>query len=164
LSGISRFSTEPFDVFDPGLAHRTGDDTGPAGEAGQQAGGLVQGLVETAAPSGQPRINLAPLLGPEVADLQQAVDEQPQAGVGGNPPRRGVRRAQQPRHGEVLHRIADRCGGQGDACLRQGPRADRVPGFQIGFDNAPEDVAGALVHCGQTDGEGLGAYRLTVSG
>ena len=47
-AGLIVAEGDEFDVFDPGFADRAGDDAGPAGEAGQQAGGLVQRLLETA--------------------------------------------------------------------------------------------------------------------
>ena len=146
---------DELDVFDARVAHRAGHDAGPAGQAGQQGRGLVQRLVEAAALAGQPRVDLASLLGPDVADLQQAIDEQPQAGMGRDPPRRGVgcRQQARPASGPAWY-CGSRRATAATPLMRHGARADGLAGLQIGLDDAAEDVAGPLVEAGQGGGGG----------
>ncbi len=97
----------------------------------------------------QPRLDVPPIVLGDVADLQQAVDEQPQAGVGRQAPGADVRRAQQAQLGQVLHGVADRGRRQVHAAARQGARAHRLAGLQIGLHDPAEDVAGARVQLGK---------------
>jgi hypothetical protein len=59
------------------------------------------------------------ILGRDFTDLEQAVDEHPQACLRRNPPGRHVRTVQQPQIFKILHDIADRRGGH---LFRQGAR------------------------------------------
>ena len=82
------------------------------------------------------------LLAPEVAELQQRVDEEPQAQLGRQTSGARVRRVDQPELLEILHHIADRGGRQRDRQhAREMPGADGFAGRQIRFDDAAEDFA-----------------------
>ena len=86
------------------------------------------------------------LLRREVADLHHRIDEEAQAELGRQPPGARMRRVDQPHVLQVRHDVADRGGRQRrrqDAA--QIARADRIAGLQIGFDDAAEDLARAVV-------------------
>ena len=61
-------------------------------------GRLLERLGDAAADGGAARLDALALLLGDVADLEQAVDEQPQPRVGRQAARRGVRRVEQAEH------------------------------------------------------------------
>ncbi len=136
-------------VLDAGLPRRRHHHARPAGQPGEQGARLVHRLLEVAALGDQPRLDGPPLVFREVADLQQTVHEQPQAGVGRHPAGAGVGRAQEAELGQVLHGVADRGRRQGDARPGHRARADRLPGLEVVLDHPPQDVARSGVKLGQ---------------
>ena len=91
---------------------------------------------------------LALVLG-EVADFQQAVDEQAQPGIGRQAAGRGVRGVEQAEVLQVGHDVADGGGRQGLGELAgQRPRAHRLAGLDIALDDVPQHLARALVQLG----------------
>ncbi len=87
------------------------------------------------------RFDLPPLVGIDVADLHQRIDEQPQALFGRQPAGGGVRRIDEAERLEVRHHVADRCRRQVDRQeARQVAGADRLAGGEIGFDDLPKNL------------------------
>ena len=92
LAGLQQ---DELDVLEAGNLLLGQHDAGAVRQAGDHLAGFVQHLVDGArAPAGDVRLDLAALLGGEVADLQKPVDEQAQARVGSAaaPPRCAARR------------------------------------------------------------------------
>ncbi len=147
--GLVRPQGDELDMLDPGVTGGRDHHAGASGKAGEQGGGLVQRLLQASRAAGEATLDLAPLLLGDVAELQQAVDEQAQPRMGGQPPGRGVGRRQQAQLRQVLHGVADRCGRQLHAALGNGARAHGLAGLQIGFHHPAEDVAGAGVQLDQ---------------
>ena len=122
---------------------------GAARQAGQQGGRLLQRLRDAAAGRGAARLDALALVLGEVADLEQAVDEQFQPGVGRQPAGRGVRRVEQAEILQVGHDVADGGGRQRLGELAgERPRADRLAGLDIALDHLAQDLARALVQLG----------------
>ena len=90
----------------------------------------------------------------EIADLEERVDEEAQADLRRQAPGAGMGRVDQPGMLQVRHDVAHGGGRQrhrqdaGDVA-----RADRLAGRQIALDDAPEDLARALVQL--REGAGL---------
>jgi hypothetical protein len=82
--------------------------------------------------------------------FEQRIDEEAQARIGRHTPGTGMRRIDQARILEIHHHIAHRgrrqIQGQNS---RDGTRSDGLAGVEIGFDEAAEDVARALVELGE---------------
>ena len=100
-------------------------------------------------------LDLGPLAARDVADLEDAVDEQPEPELGRNAPGRDVRRIEQAELLEILHHVAD--GRRRHALAQragQRARADRLAGREIGLDQPAKHLAAALVHLGQRRAEG----------
>src|SRR6202011_4131306 len=82
----------------------------------------------------------------KATDLQQAMNKQPQTGLGRQPPGGGVRRVEQPGLLEIGHDVADRCRRQVlPEAARQGTRADRLAGGDVAVDDHAKNFAAALV-------------------
>ncbi len=134
--------------------HLGGDNhPGAVRKAGQQRGGLAQHVLDPARPVGGGDLGVDPgaLLGAHRAHLHQGIDEEAQAQVGGHAAGTGVRREDQTRLFQIHHDIAHR--GRGKTVgqdARDGARAHRLAGLQIGVDQPPEDVARTLVEAGDT--------------
>ena len=124
-TSIRRFSTSPSSVTittsarpgDSGTnsicfkraARSSGATTSPAQRDRPESadGRLLQRLPQALAGRGQAAVDAGALVLAEPAELQQAVDEEPQPGLGRQPPGRGMRREQQPRLLEIGHDVAD---------------------------------------------------------
>ena len=91
----ARGESDEFDVLDVRVTLRRHHDAGAARQARQQRGRLLQRLGDAAADRGAARLDALALLRRQVADLEQAVDEQPHAGVGRQAAGRGVRGVEQ---------------------------------------------------------------------
>ena len=163
---MSRFSTEPssptsttsarvgsmpdeLDMLEADVGLAGEHDAGAARQAGQRLARLGEHGLDACGPARRPctsRLDLPALLGREVADLQQRVDEEAQAELGRQPAGRGVRRVDQAELLEVGHDVADRGRRQRhrqDAA--DVARADRLAGVEIGLDDPAEDLARAPV-------------------
>ena len=95
----------------PLLRHHQPGATGQATEQGGRFGQQVLG--RTAGHRDLPLDRLA-FIGRQFADLQQAIHEQAQTGMGRHATGAGVRGAEQAEIGEVGHGIADRGRGEGE--------------------------------------------------
>src|SRR6266513_706416 len=84
------------------------DDPGTVRQAGERRGRLFQRLREALAPRRAEALEVVPLGLREIADLQEAVHEQAQPRLCGQPPGRGVRRIEEPRLFEIRHDVAVR--------------------------------------------------------
>ena len=118
------------------LGFRRQHQAGRRRQAGQHGAGLGQRVLQAAA-GGRERggDRLALLLG-QFAELQQPVDEQPQALVGRQAAGRGVRREQQAGLGQVGHDVADRRRRQAHGQpAGQGAAADRLAGLDVLLDD-----------------------------
>ena len=92
------------------------------------------------------RLDGPPLVLGQIADLEQAVDEQPQPGFGRQPSRGRVRRIDQAQGLQVRHDVAHRSGRERHGQMpRQIARADGIARREIALDDLPEDGAGAFV-------------------
>jgi hypothetical protein len=132
------------------------------GQAGQHGAGFGQGVFEAAAAGFQGVADgFAFFLG-QFAELQQAVDEQTQAAIGGKAAGGGVGGEQQAGLGEVSHDVAN--GGRregergareqgGGQAAREGAAADRLAGFYILFDHLAQHRGAARIQAlGQVHG------------
>ena len=84
------------------------DDPGPARKAGEHLGGLRECGVDLVDPLGDLGLDLDPLVRAQFAHVQQRIDEEAQALVGGQATSGGVRRVDQPQVLEILHDVAHR--------------------------------------------------------
>jgi hypothetical protein len=108
-------------------------------QAGDHLADLAQHVIDCrSALAGDMGLDLPAILAGEIADLQQSVDEQPQAELRRQAPRRRMRRHDQPQLLQIRHHVADRCGRE---ChrehARQVARADGFARFEIGLDDLP---------------------------
>ena len=95
------------------------------------------------------RIDPGALVGGHGAHLHHRIDEEAQALLGGNAARTGMGREDEARVLQIHHHVAHRGGreiGRQDA--RNGARPNGFAGFEIGVDEAAEDLARALVEPG----------------
>ena len=136
-------------MADACVANWRDDHGGTPGQSRQDRRGLVQRVLVVTAMRQQAGFDFAALIATDVTHLQQAVYEQTQARVGGQSSGAGMRRTQQPQLRQILHGVANRGGRKGQAASGQGARSHRLAGFQIAFDDAPEDFAGTGVHVDQ---------------
>jgi hypothetical protein len=126
---------------------------GAARQAGQQRGRLLQRLGDAAADGGAAHLDALALLLGEVADLEQAVDEEFQPGIGRQAAGRGMRRVEQAEILQVGHDVADGGGRQRLGELAgERPRTDRLAGLDIAFDDVAQDLAGTLIQLGDRGG------------
>jgi hypothetical protein len=104
----ARAEADELDVPQLFVGPRRHDQGGAMRQPAQQARGLLQHLVGAEAGRLALRFDVRTLVARQVADFQDAVDEQPQPRLRRQPARRGVRRIQQPQLLEIRHDIADR--------------------------------------------------------
>ena len=162
LAGLQRHE---LDVLEPAHLLVGKDHAGAGRQAGDHLAGVGEHLLDRLlAPDPELGLDLAALVVGEVADLEQPVDEQPEAHLGRQPARRGVRGVDQPQMLQIRHDVADRGRRQGHRQMpRQIARAHGIAGRQIALDDLPEDGARALVELlqlGEAAGGGRGTERL----
>ena len=127
---------DELDMPDRAFGLRREDQPGGLRQAGQHGAGLGQRVLQAAARGSERRGNRLPLVLRQLAEVQQAIDEQAQPLIGRQPSGRGVRREQQAGIGQVRHDIADRGGRQVHRqAARQGPAADRLAGLHVLFND-----------------------------
>ena len=114
-------------------------DAGAVRQAGDHLADLAQHVVDGGgALAGDVRLDLPAVLAGEIADLEQAVDEQPQTELRRQATGRSMRRHDQPELLQVRHDVADRGGRQRHRQhARQVARPDRLTGFEVGLDDLP---------------------------
>ncbi len=105
--GAARPELHELDVLQRLLGLGRHDHAGAARQAGQQRRRLFERFIHAAADGGAARLDALALLFRDVADFEQAVDEQPQPGVGRQAAGRGVRRVEQAEILQVGHDVAD---------------------------------------------------------
>ena len=106
LAGLERHE---IDVLDPAHLLVGEHHAGAVRQAGDHLAGVVEHLLDRLlAPDPQLRLDPAALLVGEVADLEQAVDEHPQADLGRQPAGRRVPRIDEAEVLQVRHDVADR--------------------------------------------------------
>ena len=157
--GEHALSLEPHEVdllqAHVGLVDR--DDAGRAGETREQPRRLGEHAFEVALLGGglDLRLDARALLRPDVADLQQRIDEEAQAELGRQPPRADMGRVDEAELLQILHDVAHRGGRERH---RQDPRnmarADRLARGEKAVDDLPENLARALVELGEIGGGG----------
>ncbi len=151
--GAAGTEIDELDVLQRLLGLGRHDHAGTARQARQQGRGLFQRLGHAAADGRAARLDALALLFGDVADLEQAVDEQPQAGIGRQAAGGGVRRVKQPDILQIGHDVADGGGRQGFAELAgECARADRLAGLDIALDHQPQDLTGTLAQLGHRSG------------
>ena len=126
-------------MADRALGFRRQHQAGRLRQAGQHGAGLGQRVLQAAARRGERRGDRLALVLGEFAEMQQAVDEQPQPLIGGQPAGGGVRREQQAGVRQVGHHVAD--GGRRQVHrqpARQRAAADRLAGFHVLLDDLPQ--------------------------
>ncbi len=98
-------------TFGLGRHHKSGATR----QAGQRIGRLFKDLGHAAPAGSALPVDRFPLRGTEPTDLQQAMDEQAHAQLGGQASGRRMGGIKQPRLFEIGHDVANRGGGQGHA-------------------------------------------------
>ena len=151
--GAARTQRDELDVADRAFGFRREHQAGGLRQAGQHGAGLGQRVLETAARGGERGGDrLAFVLG-QFAEMQQAIDEQAQALVGGQPAGGGVRGEQQAGVGQVGHHVAD---GRRRQVHRQPARqraaADRLAGLDVLLDDLAQNRGGAGIEPGRQRG------------
>ena len=103
----------------------------------------VKHILQRPSGGGNALLDLDAFFAGQIADLQHAVDEEPQALLGGHPAGAGVGRIKQAHPLQIGHDIADRGGGQRQRQpLGERARAHRLARGEIGFDQMAEHLAG----------------------
>ena len=154
--GAGRIEAHELHVLQARVLLARDDDAGAARQAGQERGSLRQRRLEGVAGGGGPDLCLdaLALVDGEIADLEERVDEEAQADLRRQAPGAGMGRVDQPGMLQIRHDVAHGGGRQGH---RQDAgdvaRPDRLAGRQIALDDAPEDLARALVQL--REGAGL---------
>ena len=145
---LGGFELDELDVLQRDLVGGGEHEAGAARHARQQRAGLGQHLLQRGAGARRPDLRLddtALLLG-EVAEFHEGVDEEAQALLGRQAAGRDVRRIDEAKLLEVAHHVAHGGGRERRRQhARQAARADRLAVAQIGFDDAPENIARAHV-------------------
>jgi len=137
------------DVAERALRLRRQHQAGSARQPRQRRHGVLEQPFQVFGRTRALHVDLAALGLGEVADLEDAVDEQAKPGLGRQPAGRGVRREQQPGLLQVRHDVADGGRRQVDVePLRQRARADRLAGLEIGVDDVAQNLARAFVQFG----------------
>ncbi|MCY1303284.1 hypothetical protein D9M70_529820 [compost metagenome] len=94
-------------------------------------------------------VDRRPVLDREIADLHEGIDEEAQPRLGGQTASADMRRVDETEIFEIAHHIAN---GSGRERHRQEPRqiarAERLAARQIGFHDATENFARALIQRG----------------
>ena len=138
-----RLETHEFDMLEPRVGLVRQHDARAASQFGQQAGRLGERAFEPASLRRRPHlvIDTRPLLAAQIPELEQRVDEQPQALLGRQTPGAGVWSIDEPELLEVLHHVANRGRRQRHRQhARQVPGADRFAGGEIRVDDVAEDL------------------------
>ena len=136
--------THEFDVLQTRIGLARQHHARAASEFGQQARRLGERAFEPAFLRRRPHlaIDARALLASQIPELEQRVDEQPQALLGRHAPGAGVRGVDEPELLEVLHHVANRGRRQRHRQqARQMPGADRFAGGEIRVDDVAEDLA-----------------------
>ncbi len=161
----ARAERDEFDVADRALGLRCEDQAGALRQAGEHGAGLGQRVLQAAA-RGTERggDRLALVLG-QFAEVQQAVDEQAQALIGGQAAGGGMRREQQAGIRQVRHDIADGGRRQADRQpARQGAAADRLASFHVLLDHFAQNGSRAGIEAGRQDSsEGMPGWLRVLS-
>ena len=105
--GAAGAKRDELDMADRALGFRREDQTGSLGKAGQHGTGLCQRVLQAAARGGKRGGDRLAFVFGEFTEMQQAVDEQSQALIGGKPAGGGMRREQQAGVRQVGHDVAD---------------------------------------------------------
>ncbi len=116
-------------------------------QARQQVGGVGQRVLDTARARrlAQPLVDLGGLVSRPAAPARAAHRRRTAVPLGGQAPGAGVRREDEPGVLEVRHDVAH--GGRrevGGQDARDRARPHGLAGFDVGFDETPEDIARAL--------------------
>ena len=129
---------------------------GAARKARQHRGGLDQDVLQGPPGDRQPFGDGALLFAGEIADLQHAIHEQPQAFLGRHPSGAGMGGIQEPHLLEISHDVADRGRRKRERqALGESPRTHRLARGKIGFDKMAKHLA--------RPGTGLAAQEIGVN-
>jgi hypothetical protein len=123
-----------------------GDQPGVAGQPGERVRRVAEHGLDAPPPAGALGLDRPTLLVRQAADLEQPVDVEAQARLGGQPAGRGVGRVEEAQLLQVRHHVAD--GRRGELVLqapRDRARAHRLAGGDVGVDDLAEDLARAGV-------------------
>ena len=145
---LGRLQAHEFDMLEPRVDLARQHHARAAREFGQEARRFGERALESAALRRRPHlaVDARALLAPQIAELEQRVDEQPQALLGRQAPGARVRGVDETELLEVLHHVAHRGRRQRHRQhARQVPGADGLAGGEIGVDDVAEDLARAGV-------------------